>query len=137
MITVGKGKCKCTDEITDHELKKQFHKCLSVFDELFSKLQQHSLPFCEESLQDDSIINFHTGLWNLKVTMDIFNHVCITLRSERTETCKLIKFQHFVLVLIKLRLDSPIVDLAYRFGVSPATISRIVLKMAYTNGHQA
>jgi len=85
-------------------------------------------PFCEESLKDDSIVHFYTGLPNLKVVMAVFNRVCRTLPGERSATCKLTNFQQFMLVVVKLRLDSPMVDLAYRFGVSPTTVSRILLK---------
>ena len=31
-------------------------------------------------------------------------------------------------MMLKLRLNSPVVDLAYRFDISPATVSRILLK---------
>ena len=37
-------------------------------------------------------------------------------------------FQEFMCVLLKLRLNSPIKDLAYRFGISTSTVSRIFLK---------
>ena len=40
-------------------------------------------------------------------------------------TTSLPKFQQFILVLMRLRLDSPLQDLAYRFGISLATASRI------------
>ena len=73
-------------------------------------------------------MNFYTGLPNLKILKAIFDHVCVTLPSEKALLCKLTKFQEFMLVMIKMRLDSPVVDLAYRFGVSPATVSRILLK---------
>ena len=39
-----------------------------------------------------------------------------------------VQFQEFMLVMLKLRLNSHVVDLAYRFDVSPATVSRIILK---------
>ena len=34
------------------------------------------------------------------------------------------KFQKLILVLMKLRLSTPVQDLAYRFGVSKSTVSR-------------
>ena len=55
-----------------------------------SKVMQLMPPFSEESLKD-SIINFYTGLLNLKVVMAVFNHVCTP--CERTATCKLTNFQ--------------------------------------------
>jgi len=123
MIAFGDGKCKCAEKIA--KLEKEIQKYRSIIGEVPCKVMQIVPPFCEESLKDDSIINFYTGLPHLKVVMTVFNHVGRTLRSA---TCKLTNFQQFILVMIKLRLDSPMVDLAYRFGVSPATVSRIVLK---------
>ncbi len=44
----------------------------------------------------------------------------------KRKSLHLSKFQEFVLVLIKLRLNVPHRELAYRFGVSLITISNIV-----------
>ena len=85
-------------------------------------------PFCEESLKDDSIVSFYTGLPNLKILRAIFNHVCLTLPSERAAQYKLSKFQEYMLVMLKLRINCPLVDLSYRFNVSPSTVSRILHK---------
>ena len=41
---------------------------------------------------------------------------------------KLSSFQQFMCTILKLRLNSPIQDLALRFNVSPATVSRVMLK---------
>ena len=43
--------------------------------------------------------------------------------TRRTKTLSL--FQEFVMVLIKLRLNVPNLDLAYRFEVSLSTVSRV------------
>ena len=126
MVSFAEGKCKCADEVTT--LKKELQRCQLIIQELSTKIEQQLPPFCEESLKDDSSVNFYTGLPNLKILKAIFDHVCVTLPSEKALLCKLTKFQEFMLVMIKMRLDSPVVDLAYRFGVSPATVSRILLK---------
>lgn len=126
MVSFAKSKCGCADEVT--ALKKELQRCQLIIQELSSKLKQHLPPFSEESLKDDSSVNFYTGLPNLKILKAIFDHVCITLPSERTSQCKLTKFQECMLVKLKLRLSNPVVDLAYRFDVSPATVYRIVLK---------
>ena len=55
-----------------------------------------------------------------------FEHVQKTLPTERST--KLTPFQEFVCTLIKLSINSPIQDLGYRFNVSTATVSRILLK---------
>ena len=49
------------------------------------------------------------------------SHVHVSARST------LSKWQQFILVLMKLRLDLPVQDLAYRFGISTSTVSRIFL----------
>lgn len=41
---------------------------------------------------------------------------------------KLTQFQEFVLTLMKLRLDCPLKDLAFRFGISITTVSRVFAK---------
>ena len=96
--------------------------------ELSVKLELHLPPFCEELLTDDSIVSFYTGLPNLKVLKAIFNHVCTTLLSERAAQCKLSKFQEYILVMLKLRINCLLVDLSYRFNVAPSTVSRILHK---------
>lgn len=42
---------------------------------------------------------------------------------------KLSKFQQLLLVLMRLRLNSPVQDLQYRFGISKATVSRTFLNV--------
>ncbi|XP_065896022.1 uncharacterized protein [Dysidea avara] len=125
-FTCTEGSCKCADEVI--RLKEELLKCHEIIQELSSKLELHLPPFCEESLKDDSIVSFYTGLPNLKVLKAIFNHVCITLPGERSAQCKLTKFQEFMVVMLKLRINPPLVDLSCRFNVSPSTVSRILLK---------
>ena len=55
-----------------------------------------------------------TGLPSFMTLMTLFSVV----------EAHLSKFHKFILVLIKLRLNTPVQDLAYRFGVSKSTISR-------------
>jgi len=65
-------------------------KSQKIIEELTAKLELHLLPFCEESLKDDSIVSFYTGLPNLKdLLKDIFDHICITLTSEQSAQCKI------------------------------------------------
>ena len=56
----------------------------------------------------------------------MFDHVVKTLPVERST--KLSPFQEFMVVILKLRLNSPIEDLSYHFGVSVSSVSRILLK---------
>ena len=90
-----------------------------------------SEPFSKESVQHASasskrFILFYTGLPNWDVLHSVFELVTPT-EPVKTPT-KLTQFQEFMLTLIKLRLNPPIEDLAYRFGVSLPTVSRIFHK---------
>ena len=71
---------------------------------------------------DDDKVAFYTGLPTLKLLDALYGHIAphITRRS-----LTLTNYQELVMVLMKLRLDIPYRDLAYRFGVSISTVSRI------------
>ncbi|KAG0425173.1 hypothetical protein HPB47_027639 [Ixodes persulcatus] len=75
---------------------------------------------------NDDLVNFYTGLPNSTVLFAIYEllqpHV-----SQNTHNC-LSKFQEMILFFIRLRMNVPLQDLAYRFGVSQSTVSRIVEK---------
>ena len=72
----------------------------------------------------DKKIRFYTGLPSWKILMVVFEHVAkyitCTCHSQSPNT-----YQEFDMVLIKLRLNVPIQDLAYRFIVSISPVSRI------------
>ena len=75
-----------------------------------------------EYLRSDDKVHFYTGLPSHQVLVATLNHVAPHV-IRRTQT--LDPFQEFVMVLIKLRLNVPFQDLAYRFLVSVPTVSRI------------
>ena len=60
------------------------------------------------------------------VLKSVFDHVVKTLPVEWST--KLSPFQEFMVVMLKLRLNSPIEDLSYRFNASVSSVSRILLK---------
>ena len=64
------------------------------------------------------------SLPNFEVLQTVFDFVA----PPATQRTKLTPFQEFVLTLIKLRLDLPFQDIAYRFGLSVTTVSRIFSK---------
>ena len=70
----------------------------------------------------DSKVLFYTGLPSLEILMVVFEHVSPHVTRK---TLSLNRFQEFVIVLMKLRLNMPLQDLAYRFQVSHSTVSRI------------
>lgn len=75
-----------------------------------------------EYFKSDDKVRFYTGLPSYQVLIVTLNHVAPHV-SRRTQT--LDPFQEFVIVLMKLRLNMPFQDLAYRFMVSVPTVSRI------------
>ena len=83
-------------------------------------------PFSEEFFSEDADVRFYTGLYSLDMLKCAFDHVSSGMaKSVRT---KLSPFQEMVVALVKLRLDTPLYDLACRMGVDSSTISRILLK---------
>ena len=75
-----------------------------------------------EYFRSDDKVRSYTGIPSYQVLIATFNHV-VPHVSHRTQA--LDPLQEFVLVLIKLRLNVPFKDLAYRFLVSVPTVSRI------------
>lgn len=87
-----------------------------------SKLQ----PFTEQYFCDsksEAKVRFYTGLSGLDVLKQVLDFVApyVTRRTKN-----LTQFQELVLVLMKLRLNVPLQDLAYRFEISLSTVSRIL-----------
>ena len=81
------------------------------------------LPFEEtDFVGNNEKVRFYTGLSCYDVLMKTFNHVApgVSCRS-----LTLSKFQEFVMVLMKLRLNMPFQDLAYRFRLHVSSVSRI------------
>lgn len=78
---------------------------------------------------NDKKVQYYTGLPNFLTLKALFEFVetYIPIGGD----CSLTKFQKVILVLIKLRLNLPVHDLAYRFGVSRATVSRTFLSVIH------
>ena len=92
------------------------------FEYLFSEAPKQR-PFVESELRnDDKKVNFYTGLPSFEILNTVFNQIerFVTRKSQL-----LTPFQEFVLTLMKLKLNMPLEDLAYRFNVSVPTVSRV------------
>jgi len=91
------------------------------FEYLFSttKIQ----PFTEDYFRDSvDKVRFYTGLPGF----DVLKHVVEFVASHATRKSKtLTSFQEIIMVMMKLRLNVPKQDLAFRFEVSLSTVSRI------------
>ena len=94
------------------------------FDYLFRNFSV-SQPFDETYFANDNDkVRFYTGLPAYDVLQTVYKYVLpFVVRKSPT----LSKFQEFVLMLMKLKLNMPMQDLAYRFGISLPTVSRIFL----------
>ena len=69
-------------------------------------------------------VRFYTGLPSYEVLMVVFDHVAPHV-SRRLGSTALNRFQEFVMVLMKVPLNVPFQDLAYRFVFSLSSVSRI------------
>ena len=84
--------------------------------------------FTQEAFQkNEDKTKFYTGLPNFLILMQMFD-LCEPYISASSLSA-LSKFQQLILVLMRLRLNLPLKDLAYRFKISPSTVSRIWHKM--------
>ena len=70
----------------------------------------------------DEKVCFYTGLPSLEVLMVVFDHVASHVKRQ---TQSINRFQEFIIVLMKLRLNVPLQDLAYCFVVLISTMSRV------------
>ena len=109
-----------------HDMHKQLEEHKRVIEDLTLQLTQTVAPFSEESLKNDEVVKFYTGLPNIKVLKAVFR--LVNKGVQRCDTSKLSPFQEFMAAVVKLRLNCQIQDLAYRFSVSCATVSRVFLK---------
>ena len=79
-----------------------------------------------QSLQgDDNRVMFCTGLTSLVMLKHCSN---TSDHLQRNTIIALTYFQHFLLVLMNLRLSLLEQDLAYRFAVSQSTVSKVLKK---------
>ena len=89
------------------------------FQYMFSKTKTQ--PFTQNYFENaDDKVRFYTGLPDYDILIATFNFVSPYV-TRKTLTLSL--FQEFIMVLIKLRLNVPNQDLAYRFDISLSTAS--------------
>lgn len=81
----------------------------------------------EEFAKSEAKTKFYTGLPNFLVLSQVFN-LCEPWISQ-TNRSALTKFEQLILALMRLKLNLSLQDLAYRFGISTATASRVFNKL--------
>ena len=77
----------------------------------------------EEHLKDDKKVKFYSGLPSYTVLLAIFNLISQHITNHQCHT--ITKFQQFMMVLMKLRLDLRELDLSYRFGLNGLKCKRL------------
>ena len=98
-----------------------------MIEDMQEKTEDKSMQvFTEKSfmMNGEEYVRFYTGLTNFEVLHAVFDFVV----PPATVKIKLSFFQEFVETIIKLRLDLSFKDLAYIFGISVTTVSRIFCK---------
>ena len=96
----------------------------SEFDYLFKETAKQE-PFTEAYCRnDDDKVKFYNGLPGFDILMTTFNFVSphCTRKSPFSSL-----FQEFIMVLMKLRLNVPLQDLAFRFDISLSIMSKLFL----------
>ena len=83
-------------------------------------------PTIEDFRGSEKLIRLYTGLSTFTVLMAVFNLVSSAI--SRSSLSKLDNFAYFTMVLMKQRFHANNADIAFRFGISEATVSRVFLK---------
>ena len=104
-IAVSKGK-QIEPETVKVNAGCQFSELESMFQT--SRYQAPNMDFFDT----DDKVRFYTGLPSMEVREVVFEHVSSHVTWQ---TQSLNRFQEFIILLMKLRLNAPLQDLAYRF----------------------
>ena len=117
-------KC-CQTDLDMAQLGRQQTYMQHITDELSStKEQLLSTQLTEDSFRDhDDKTKCYTGIPSFSLLMHILN--LIAPHIKRNTPNALCQFQEFLVVLIRLKLNSPLQDLAYRFHISVPTAHRV------------
>ena len=93
------------------------------FQYLFSEPTPSPQVFDEAYFRrDERKATFYTGLPSFDVLKTVFDHVSPFIKRKSQS---LSQFQEYILTLMKLKLNLPLEDIAYRFNISLPTVSRI------------
>ncbi|XP_076857921.1 uncharacterized protein LOC143511989 [Brachyhypopomus gauderio] len=104
-----------------------YEACLSALKKENTELREslEKMSLSEAAFRNDpEKVQFYTGLPNYFVFETVMWLLVPHMKSEKN--AKLSKFQQLLLTLMRLRLDLKNQDLAYRFGVKVATVTRTV-----------
>ena len=106
-------------------LQEEFHK---IIQELSAKLEMHLPTFVRYvSLNDESIVSFYTGLPNLKVLKAVRMYLIMLVLHYQVKSLHNVSLLNskFMVVMFKLRINPPLVDLSYRFNINKINNNKI------------
>lgn len=116
-----------TPQVTQSQVDSEIQRLISENMQLKAELQAHQLS--KESFEHDGEkVKYYTGLPNYSVLLIVLN---IVTPFIGTKNIGLGIFERLLMTLMRLKLNMPVQDLAYRFGVSTSTVSRIFLVMIH------
>ena len=125
---IPKNNFNCQTDLTSLMITSMEQELLRLRQENYEmKTSLESFSFCENSFStSDERVRFYTGLPSYIILITLYNfigaHVTVSSRNSLT------KFQQFIMVLMRLRLNLSVQDLAYRFHISKSTVSRTFLQ---------
>ena len=122
----------CQTDLTCEFLAMQDKHIEDLSEELYQTRKQllESTQFTEESFKaSNEKVKFYTGLPNFLMLMHVFK--LVSPHIKKTTTNALPQFQEFLLVLVRLKLNLPLQDLAFRFNIHVSTVSRIFDRWIY------
>ena len=80
---------------------------------------------------NEKLVTFYTGVSSYAILIAIFQFLESVIPHSRNK--KVSTFDAYIMALMKLRLNVRNQDLAYRFGISQMTISRMLKEVVYCN----
>ncbi|XP_037548910.1 uncharacterized protein LOC119425453 [Nematolebias whitei] len=104
-------------------------------EQILLKDQINDLKFNERSFENNNLkVTYYTGLPSFLMLMTVFDLVKSFIPASKVNS-DLGPFECFVMTLMRLKLNLPVQDLAFRFQTSTSTVSRtfvIVIHVLYT-----
>lgn len=114
-VTTSDAQCQTSLTVEDMEREACFiRNSTTELNEL--KKQLLNIEISRQAFsENDEKTKFYTGIPNFVLLTHVFN--LVAPHVKHTSTNVLSQFQEFLITLMKLKLNSPLQDLAFRFGI--------------------
>lgn len=112
-------------EMSMEDIQLLEQQCISLNERLYAaRIEKEELEISENSLRScERKVTFYTGMANFTVLLAVFQLLESTVSHGINNS--LSKFQEFILFMMKIKVNLHNTDLAFRFNISEATVSRI------------